>query len=132
MENFFWFNHWISFLLGNLSSKIGSTRCSEPKHYWSGKLIFYISSFFTKHKYFKLSWETSFYIKSTYFIMTRNIRFTTDILKAISNKVGIHGAGCCKKSERAIGVVIVSPRTGLCQENWPLSYVSSLGQRTVP
>ena len=25
-----------------------------------------------------------------------------------------------KKSERAMGVVIVIPRTGLCQENWPL------------
>ena len=25
-----------------------------------------------------------------------------------------------EKSERAMGVVIVSPRTGLCQENWPL------------
>ena len=28
------------------------------------------------------------------------------------------------KSERAMGVVSVSPPTGLCQENWPLSYVS--------
>ena len=28
------------------------------------------------------------------------------------------------KSERAMGVVIVSPPTGLCQENLPLSYVS--------
>ena len=30
----------------------------------------------------------------------------------------------CKKSERAMGVVIISPLTGLCKENWPLSYVS--------
>ena len=30
----------------------------------------------------------------------------------------------CKKSKRAMGIVIVSPPTGLCQENCPLSYVN--------